>query len=334
MNQQEKLIQHLKTKGKTHSWRELAEMFNVLPGGTTKQKSDKVRRIFNASVAGAELNFVGKAYTTRPAILEDESILVVNEKGEVLERFETIHEYKGRRETIGKKAVRHLKQKRVSPYLDGNPNNVLVIGDIHEPFCLDGYLEFCRKQQEKFDCGTIVFIGDVIDSHFSSFFPSNPDGFGAGEELERAVNKLHDWHNTFPNAVVTIGNHDRIAARKLYSSGVSARWIKPIEEVIGCPSWRFVEEYEYLNVLYIHGEGGTAKKKASDEGISCVQGHAHTEAYIDLAAGRNNQRFAMQVGTGIDFNAYAFGYAQRGKKPLLSCGVVLEGKFPILIPFQ
>ena len=24
-------------------------------------------------------------------------------------------------------------------------NRVLVIGDLHEPFCLDGYLEFCKK---------------------------------------------------------------------------------------------------------------------------------------------------------------------------------------------
>lgn len=45
MNQQEKLIQHLRTKGKTHSWRELAEMYDILPGGTSKQRSDKVRKL-------------------------------------------------------------------------------------------------------------------------------------------------------------------------------------------------------------------------------------------------------------------------------------------------
>ncbi len=64
-----------------------------------------------------------------------------------------------------------------------------------------------------------------------------------------------------------------------------------------------------------------------------VQGHHHTEAYIKLFAGTNQQLFAMQVGTGIDFESYAFGYAQRGKKPVLSCGVILD-QSPIIIPFN
>lgn len=321
MNQQEKLIQHLRTKGKTHSWRELAEMYDILPGGTSKQRSDKVRKLSHS------LSFI-------PDTKFHYGLAVVDADGNVIESFVDMVDYREKRSVIASKAVRHIKQKRVSPYLNGNKNNVLIIGDIHEPFCLDGYLEFCRSQQEKFNCGTVVFIGDVVDFHFSSFHPSDPDGYGAGDELERAINKLQAWHYTFPNAIITIGNHDRIVARKLYSSGVSSRWIKPIQEVLNCPTWKFVEEYEHLGVLYIHGEGGTAKKKSADEGVSCVQGHAHTEAYIDLAAGRKTQRFAMQVGTGINFDAYAFGYAQRGKKPLLSCGVVIEGKFPILIPFQ
>ncbi len=337
MNQHEKLINYLKTKGKTHSWRELAEMFNILPGPTNKQRSDKVRKLFNKintnlpGVAGEvfkvklEKDFFKNAF-------EDEKVLVLDSSGDVVDFFDSYDTYKRSKKNISNKNIRHLKTKRVAPYLNGNPDNVLIIGDIHEPFCLDGYLEFCREQQEKFNCGTVVFIGDIIDHHFSSFHPTDPDGFGGGEELERAINKLQSWYYTFPEAVVTIGNHDRIVARKLYSSGISMRWVRPIQEVLNVPNWKFVEEFEYNGVLYIHGEMGTAKKKAADEGISCVQGHNHTEAYVDFAVGRNTHRFAMQVGTGIDFEAYAFAYAQRGKKPITSCGVVLEGKYPFLIP--
>ena len=42
---------------------------------------------------------------------------------------------------------------------------VLVIGDLHEPFCLDGYLEHCQETYAKYNCNRVVFIGDVIDNH-------------------------------------------------------------------------------------------------------------------------------------------------------------------------
>ena len=61
------------------------------------------------------------------------------------------------------------KLKLPKPFTTGDINNVLVIGDLHEPFCLENYLEFCRIQQEKYNCGTVVFIGDVIDNHYSSY---------------------------------------------------------------------------------------------------------------------------------------------------------------------
>ena len=32
---------------------------------------------------------------------------------------------------------RHYKKQKVKE------SNVLIIGDLHEPFCLDGYLQFC-----------------------------------------------------------------------------------------------------------------------------------------------------------------------------------------------
>ena len=64
---------------------------------------------------------------------------------------------------------------------------VLVIGDLHEPFSLDEYLNHCAEVYAKYNCNRVVFIGDVIDSHYSSYHESDPDGMGAGEELEFAI---------------------------------------------------------------------------------------------------------------------------------------------------
>ena len=51
---------------------------------------------------------------------------------------------------------------------DKKVRNVLVIGDLHEPFCLASYLTFCKEQYIIHDCNQVIFIGDIIDNHFSS----------------------------------------------------------------------------------------------------------------------------------------------------------------------
>ena len=113
-------------------------------------------------------------------------------------------------------------------------SRVLVIGDLHEPFCLDGYLEFCQEQYKKHDCNQVVFIGDVIDNHFSSYHETDPDGMGGGQELELAISKLSKWYKAFPVADVTIGNHDRLIMRKAMSSAIPKKWVKSFEELLVC----------------------------------------------------------------------------------------------------
>ena len=59
--------------------------------------------------------------------------------------------------------------------------------------------------------------------------------------------------------------------------------------------------------------------------MNTVQGHLHTQAYVQHFVGANFKVFGMQVGCGIDHDAYAFAYAKRGKKPAIGCGVVIGG---------
>ena len=204
---------------------------------------------------------------------------------------------------------------------------VLIIGDIHEPFSLKGYLEFCKEQYIKHECDTVVFIGDIIDNAFSSFHSTDPDGYGAGDELNRAIKKVAKWYKTFPKATVIIGNHDRMAYRKAFAGGISKTWIKEYADVLNTPNWEFVIDKEIDGVLYIHGEAGTARTKVKSEGRSVVSGHLHSQGYVEYV---NNNLFGMQVGTGIDQEAYAFAYGKAGKVAILSCGVVKNGKEGIL----
>ena len=223
----------------------------------------------------------------------------------------------------------------IRSYRNNSEGNVLVIGDLHEPFCLDGYFEFVKEQYERYNCDTVVFIGDIVDNHYSSYHEQDPDGFSAGQELERAIERLKKWHDAFPNAYVTIGNHDRMMMRKAYSSGMSKRWIKDYKDVLEVPTWKFVDEINIHGVTYVHGEGGTARTRVKQELESIVQGHLHTQAYVEWTVGARHRCFAMQVGCGIDRHAYAMAYAKAGKKPIIGCGVVLnKGKQPISLTME
>ena len=209
--------------------------------------------------------------------------------------------------------------------------NVLVIGDLHEPFCLDGYLEHCIETYNKYKCNEVVFIGDIIDNHASSYHETDPDGHSAGQELKMAIQRIKQWYSAFPKATVIIGNHDRLIMRKAYSSGLSKMWIKDYAEVLGTPGWNFTDSIEIDNVLYIHGEGGTARARVRRDLQSIVQGHLHSQAYIDWCVGAKFKLFGMQTGCGIDHRSYAMAYGKEGPKPAIACGVILQGEVPINI---
>jgi predicted phosphodiesterase len=292
-------LQEKQTKG---NWLEIANLYHL--DGTNKQKSDYVRRLWKT---------LHRPMFTRQ-VLEDR---VITSVGNPFFTYSDMFFDKN-------------KNPLMIPLIEES-NNVLFIGDIHEPFCKEGYLEFCKKQYDRFNCNKVIFAGDIVDFHAQSFHDSDADGMSAIEELNLAVKKLKAWYEVFPEAMVLLGNHDRIVARKLFKVGLSQRWMKPLGEVLEVPNWNFVEQVVHNGILYVHGEGGTARKKAQQEMMSCCQGHLHSEGYVELLNGGKN--FALQVGCGIDFSSYAFAYAKRDKKPILSCAVILD-QSPILIPFQ
>lgn len=209
-------------------------------------------------------------------------------------------------------------------YINKSERRILVIGDIHAPFTLDGYLEFCEDMYARYNCNQVIFIGDIIDNHYASFHATDPDGMGGGDELDVAIEHVKMWSDAFPVADVCIGNHDRIIMRKAFDSQIPSRWIKSYNEVLGT-NWNWVEHVVYDDVQYIHGEGGTARTKSKNDMMSTVQGHIHTQAYVEWSVGKMFKIFGMQVGCGIDSKSYAAAYAKNFKKQAIGCGVVIGG---------
>lgn len=209
-------------------------------------------------------------------------------------------------------------------------DNLLVIGDIHEPFSLKGYREFCYEMYIKHNCSSVMFMGDIIDQHYASFHNTDPDGMGGGDELDFAIARIQKWHKLFPDAKVCMGNHDKIILRKAFAAGISKRWIKDFKDVLDV-GWDFQPSFTINGVMYRHGMGQKASPKAGSEMMNVIQGHFHTEAYIQYRVGRGKKIFGAQCPCGIDREAYALAYAEEHPKPAIGCMVVKEsGRLPIL----
>ena len=207
--------------------------------------------------------------------------------------------------------------------------NVLVIGDLHLPFTLDGYLEHCIEIYKKYNCDTVVFIGDILDLHFTSYHETSTEGYGATQEHDLSVEMLRKWYKAFPKAYVTIGNHDALIYRKAMSAGISKRWIQNYSQVLGTPGWEWVTDVVIDDVLYTHGTTN-AYTKAKQNLMSTVQGHLHSQAGIQFYVGAKSRIFGFQIGCGVDMKSYAMEYGRNFPKPVISCGVVIEGLHPYL----
>lgn len=216
---------------------------------------------------------------------------------------------------------------------NADPNNVLFIGDLHAPFILDGYLEFNIDLQRKYNCGTIVFAGDIIDGHSWSFHEHNVDGLSVRNELDAAIAQLKNWYKAFPNAVSLFGNHDLLISRKASAYGLSQLFLRHFGDIIEAPkTWNFTHEFYKDKVMYIHGSQGNAISRATTIRHSVAQGHLHSEAFVQWSVSEIDSIFGLQVGCGLDRKQYAFEYAKdMPKKPIISSGVILEkGRLPIL----
>jgi len=213
------------------------------------------------------------------------------------------------------KALESLRRKE---------RRILVIGDTHEPFCIDGYLEHCIDTYDRYNCNQVIFIGDILDNAFASFHETPAELPSGLDELDFAIAKVQEWYKAFPVATIITGNHDRIIARKLVRSGVPQKWLKSYNEVLGTPTWDWVERIVFDDVQYLHGEGGTATTKMKSDMMSTVQGHIHTQCYVTWNTGVK-RTFAMQTGCGCDRDALAFSYAKAFKFQQVACGVVIGG---------
>lgn len=207
---------------------------------------------------------------------------------------------------------------------------VLVIGDIHEPVAHPGYMQFCKDLYCEWNCNKVMFIGDVIDFHAISFHAKNPCCPGPEDEYTFAQQQIHHWKKAFPIAKVCIGNHDERVIRLAESVGIPSRFLRNYKDVWDTPKWDWDHEHIIDNAYYFHGtgQGGIhpAWNVTSKMLMPVVMGHCHSRAGIKWRANPMRRIFAVDVGCGIDVDAYQFAYGRHTKeRPILAAAVILDG---------
>lgn len=217
---------------------------------------------------------------------------------------------------------------------------VLVISDLHYPVARDGHLDFLSETYEAWDCNEVVMIGDLVDNTALSFHLKNPRLKDPMVEYEKARADIDKLTARFPKATLTLGNHDQNPYRWCMEVGIPEEFMRSPKDLWGLPEgWDVVGRYGshmIQGVNYAHGDRGRASAilNAKEDFTSTVQGHHHSKAGVTFFANKFTRIFGMQVGCLVDHTTLAQEYGKKfNSKPILGCGVVLNGTTPIFEPW-
>lgn len=207
---------------------------------------------------------------------------------------------------------------------------------------LPEYVDFLRDTYKQWGCDTVVHIGDVVDWHAISYHEKNPACASAGDEYATALAQVKTLYKAFPKAVIMTGNHDDLPARQARTAGVPAELLRDYAKVWETPGWDWRPRYsthKQDSVTFAHGDRGkggqyAALRNAKDHFSSWVQGHVHGQAGVQYFANSNQLIFGMNVGCGINWSGQAaMDYGLKfNTKPVLGCGIVIEGTHAIFEP--
>lgn len=214
-----------------------------------------------------------------------------------------------------------------------------VFSDPHIPFNHPNYLKFCVDTFKRYGVGRVVCTGDLVDFHAISRHQTETCAKSPCDELDMTIAGVKAFTEAFREVDYIPGNHDDIYIRQAATLGIDKRFLKPFNELFGLPKkWRIhSDEFIIDNVLYKHGINCCGKNGALNtaiqERMSTVIGHSHAFGGCQYSANPRSIIFGMNVGCGIDIDAYAFAYGKHAKyRPTLGCGIVFNDSSAIFIP--
>lgn len=218
---------------------------------------------------------------------------------------------------------------------------VLIIGDTHCPGMRRGYVDFLKRVADSHAVNRVVHIGDLIDWASISYHEKSPSLSNATRELQNARRQVAVLAKAFPESDWLIGNHDALTERQAITSGLPPQILRDYADLWDV-EWKVHPRFSKLiidGVIYSHGDSGRGGKdaafnQAKDNFRSTVIGHFHSQAGAKWWANPEFRVFGMSVGCGIDASRLQFEYGRKIiAKPILGCGVVINGQRAIFEPW-
>jgi predicted phosphodiesterase len=218
---------------------------------------------------------------------------------------------------------------------------VLVIGDTHCPCMVDGYVDFLRDVHKRWNCTKVVHIGDLVDNAALSFHLKKPQHKNPLDEYNKAMKQVKEITKAFPSAELLVGNHDALPYRWCDEVGIPESMMRDFGSIFALPKrWKVTPRFGQIiidGVIYQHGDRGKASAilNAKAEFCSVVQGHHHSKAGVEWYCNLRSRIMGVQVGCGTDWKHAQMEYGKKySQKPVVSCGVILEGRTAIVEPMK
>lgn len=198
-------------------------------------------------------------------------------------------------------------------------------------------VRFLKAVKKKYKPDTVVFMGDEIDAHATSYHEHDPDLPSAGDELKLAIKQLQPLYALFPKATILESNHGSLVYRKAITAGLPSSVLKAYREILQAPKG-WIWKYDHVlntalgDVYLHHGKSGTHEKLSKNMAMSAIQGHFHNKFYISYWSSPNALYWDANAGCLVDKKSRAFAYGLSNlQKPIVGCMVILNG-IPQLLP--
>jgi predicted phosphodiesterase len=217
---------------------------------------------------------------------------------------------------------------------------VLILSDQHIPYNHPEMLDFLKAVKQKYKPTRIVNIGDELDHHnMAVSHDSDPDLPNAGDEHKIALKTIKQLENLFPKMDLVHSNHGSMAYRRAFASGIPKAYIKDYNDFLEVgKGWKWHEDLildtPTGKVYFCHGKVANITKLVQQYGMSCVQGHYHSQFKIEYVSRPDALTWGLQVGCLVDKDSLAMAYGRIFKdRPIIGCGIIIDG-LPKLLPMR
>lgn len=211
--------------------------------------------------------------------------------------------------------------------------------DPHCPAMHKDYPDFLNDVKKKYKPDIVLCGGDELDFHTLSIHPKETVADGTLTEFEKGLKQLKILYKIFPKVKSCVSNHTIRPYRMAATVGVPEKFMIKINQLLEAPKgWTWDDFHIVDNVKYMHGDEMVSANMLVSllkQRKNIVYGHYHSLSGLIFNASDTDRLFAMSTGCGADRKHYMMRYGKKSSaKPVLGCGIIIDGKQPIVIPME